>query len=1249
MLSSSDVSALFASQNAQFGQRSFFQVTTGAYDPTSMGIGAVGAGAGSGGFIRQQPMAQGVAPPPPVFSYGQGGYFGPGGGAGNAFAGRAMAGLGAGAALGGIGLGLASMTGRGAFLSPFVDPISSAIGGFARGGVMGAAGAAALPLALGMGASAAVGSVIHGGQQQQAMHQQVGQFSFVNPMARGGQGFTRQDASSIASSIRDLAHVPEMLTSVEELTRLLPKMRSMGIMQGVKDTAEFQKRFKETITTVRDMSRMLGTTMEEAAEFFQHSRMSGFTSKRAQLGNVLNAQYTSAMTGMSMGSTMQMQAGGAAMARQFGGRGRYGAAGVTNIAQRLQSGVESGALEEGLLTDMTGLEGSEAVRAGSEMMYGTMLGLSKTAPGRLIMAGAMKRGEGGKVELDREILAKLNRGEMSANDLKARAGKLSDQDKMAFVRNAPTLGSQFAGQVDIGQFLQGLVGNKGPDAGALVLNNLTGGQLSEPQVSAMMQMSGQGPSSTDALNFANNRSREMKLRERTDPGMIWGRIKKKMHSSTFGALEDTGGKIYDDLGKAYENWIDDLVGRHVIALSKDGAESVKAALSGGGNKDVIAMFEAASGLRGTGGGGITNRQMSAAKWGAGVGMGILGAAGLAALTIGTGGLGALAIGGIAASGGAGAAIAAFGLGDSGNYSDSEDMGWWSSVGKDDTTGLSERGLRNRMARLTGVDGSSKSAGGVSHLDTMLKAADEGKLKTEAGEKARGSLGKLFSKLHFENSAMREGRADAGQREALGRGAIYEAIANAMETNTSEPGMYGQEGIASIGESADWLQKNQGKWTDAEWEDRAAKLEKGGKGDVAAIIRAGVSGRQKFGITDIATAAMMVSGQASDDFGIKLGEVGNADLVDAYSNVAKIDDARKDAVDRLSRSGLSSETQEVLKGSSSLRSAAAIYAAEIGTDKGEAIRRAVGKGDFKALEDLGIKISKADLGKFGSIMGDIQKNPSSSKDAIQNYDRNRKAEDAGAVVLAAKQTAAALRATAKTQKVKINGKDVDQLTAGGNLAEGIAGAMDAVSKARNGKEADAAFADLKTKTTEATAAYVAAGKKGGAAGKAAQADIVESMGTYGEDLATQANKLEGLLGTDKDGLYINLADAKLTEAEAKRAGAGVVKDGKARFDKESWKSFQANIVGGKLSEKAFSSGQAQTGVDTDKQMLEALKGIGKNSDLQAALLATLVNKEVKNGGVIVRDLTNASRSGSGTGAVDIVRTWDGVAAAEPAKK
>lgn len=531
-------------------------------------------------FMGQNAYAQQIGVSAPTFGGPQ---------TGNRVAGGMMSAMG----------GVASV-GAGMALDPFGAFLGGAMGGLARGGMGAALGggmmAAAPMIPLAMAAQAGIGGLMRGGQQQAAVAQNLNSFQFMNSGSRTGQGFSRDDAKTVGDQIRSLSHIPEMMSSMEELTRMMPRLKASGVMSGVRSAAEFSQRFKEAVSTIRDMSKVLGSTMEEAEQFFAQSRSMGFIGRGAQLRNALNAQFTSAQTGMEPGQVMQMQMTGAGMARSVGGRGVQGASAITSIAQRIEAGRQAGRISEEMIQDVSGQGGALGVQGAAERMYGLMLNMRNTAAGRLVMAGAMKRDESGKVVLDTDVIRKFNTGALGIEDLKRRASNLSNDDKISFAFRAQgSLGSQLAGSLDAGHMMQGLVGGKGKDAAALVLQRYTGGN--EQDIDMMMGLGSVGGSDAEVSSFGKMRARQANFKDRTDPAAIMQRLKTRMHSSTIGQIEGAGAKIYSEIGKSFDSVVDEFLGRAVATVSKDGADSLAKAMAGGSKEDLKRIIAQASGLK----------------------------------------------------------------------------------------------------------------------------------------------------------------------------------------------------------------------------------------------------------------------------------------------------------------------------------------------------------------------------------------------------------------------------------------------------------------------------------------------------------------------------------------------------------------------------------------------------------------------------------------------------------------------------
>lgn len=584
-MNSNDISQMFGSQNSMFAGQNAYAQQIGVAPPVfgQSGLNAWGGGGMGGGHGSP-------------YSYSPSAAMGGGYGGGNKFAGIGMSAFG----------GAASF-GAGMALDPFGAFLGGAAGGLARGGLGAALGggmAASLPvMPLAFAAQAGIGAFMRGGQQQSAMNTTLGQnFNFFNPNSRTGSGFTRDDAKSIGDSVRGLAHIPEMMSSVEELTRLMPKLKASGVMQGVKSASEFQSRFKEAVSTIRDMSKILGSTMEEAEQFFAHSRSVGFTGRSSQLRNTLNAQLTSGMTGMSNGQVMQLQQAGANMATQVGARRSLGATAVTNMAQTLGAAQRDGRIKEGMLEDMTGLQGGDAVQATAQRMTEAMYNFSQRSPvGQAMMLGLTKFDKDGKaIGLDQARVRGLQNGTLDINDLKRFGSSLTNSQKISFThRKAGTLAMELAGQVGAGgafDIFNKMLGGKGTDATQMIMGRHTG--LNEQEMDVAASLSGAGMGDQENMQqMAKLRQQEAKFRERTDPSTILRRLKTRLHASTLGGFEQAGAKIFTELGKVYDSFVDDVVGRHVVTLSKEGADGLARAMSGGSKKDLTDMFEAASGLK----------------------------------------------------------------------------------------------------------------------------------------------------------------------------------------------------------------------------------------------------------------------------------------------------------------------------------------------------------------------------------------------------------------------------------------------------------------------------------------------------------------------------------------------------------------------------------------------------------------------------------------------------------------------------
>ncbi len=624
MASSYEIAQMFSQQNSMFmGQNQFAQSMGVPAPPSIMNQVGVGGGGGVGAMGMGRPGGGG-------FSWGQSGMMGYG--PGNSMAAGMMSGAGAAFTGGSMALGAASSFGMLGKMGAAFDPIGAGMGvaRMAGGGIMGGMagiGAASGIVGLGMLASQGVQSFVGGGQQQSQMNTMLGQqYQHFNPMSRTGAGFTRDDAKSIGDMTRQLSHLPEMMTEYGELQKIMGKLKSSGTMQGVRSAADFQARFKEAITTIRETAKILGTTMEEAEQFFSASRGAGFYGRSAQLKNVMSAQFTSGVTGASIGQVAGLQQAGADMAMASGARRGLGATAVTNMAQSIGLAQASGKLREGAVEDVTGLQGPEAQMALAQKMYGGMMNFGKTAAGRLAMAGMMKFEGDRAVGVDEEKVKAFQRGELSVDDLKRTAGGLTNKQKISFTTRQADLVSSLAGQMGAGgasAMMRQVLGKKGDDETTnLIMQRLTGMSAGEADIAQGMEgVSGD----SEQGQMARFRMSQASRKERTDPSAVMKKIKTRLHAATFGKLEQMGADVQNSIAKSIDQFFDDVVGREVSTLTEERAKAISSAFGGSQSKEAQDMLKGlmkmdTKGL--SGGGGVPKRGINSMGIGGRVGLGI---------------------------------------------------------------------------------------------------------------------------------------------------------------------------------------------------------------------------------------------------------------------------------------------------------------------------------------------------------------------------------------------------------------------------------------------------------------------------------------------------------------------------------------------------------------------------------------------------------------------------------------------------
>jgi hypothetical protein len=594
-MTSQEIAEQIAQQNQFFMGQYAMASQIGA--PMSFGGGA-GLGAGGG-----TPLPQGAGG---GFSYGANPFYGYG--AGNRIGGAAMGAASAIPTMGLTGMELFSMTKAGAGIAPLVNPFAAFGAARAGGlGMAGAAGVAGLSMLPAMALQHGVSNIVGGAQQQSMVNTALGQYNHINPQSRTGFGFTRDDASAIGQQVRQLAMMPELMTSMQELTKMMPTLKASGVMQGVRDAFEFNRRFKEAITTIRDISKVIGSTMEEAGAFFQHSARVGFFGRTDQLRNAVQAQVVTGTTGMTQQQFMQLQQGMADLGTATGTGRSTMARAAGNIASTIGLAQQGGVIKQGLLEDLTGKTGGEAVQDASMRMANLSVRLAGSSVGRYMIAGAMEVDEGGKARLNQDVMKRWQEGLISSGELRQRGMKTMSQGKnaIAFEASQSRLAGEFtaAGGVQATYGLMDqLVGQYGSQAPELLMQRY-GASEQEAELARNLYQSGTGGSNAAQNLVANMRSRQSSMRENADPRAVMKRVGTAIGNKISQPFQKFGAELWGTITKGVDSFIDDMVGNYVVAASEESQKKFIQAFATKDKKALEDLFGGNTGARRSSGSG----------------------------------------------------------------------------------------------------------------------------------------------------------------------------------------------------------------------------------------------------------------------------------------------------------------------------------------------------------------------------------------------------------------------------------------------------------------------------------------------------------------------------------------------------------------------------------------------------------------------------------------------------------------------
>lgn len=472
----------------------------------------------------------------------------------------------------------------------------------AMGGMAGGAAGAGLMIG-----SHITGQMMHGAQEQSGIYSTLGQFNFSNGQSRTGRGFDRQNSKAIADFTREMAHMPELMTSMSELNRIMNGLGGMGVMNGLRDAKEFNRKFQESIHTLKDMAKIMQTSMEGAMQFFQEAKRSGIYDKMGMQQNAFQRQVVAGATGMNQNQIGQVQFAGSQMSFGMGGSRRSGAMHALRTAGQIGVANEMGVFGQNGIEELTGAGGPEGIGIMSQMFSQASYAMSKSSLGTAmtLAAGAVDKSGRFTGKMDEDVVKRIRSGGISKDELLSMAHKKIDGKrgaKISFAAHRDHLTAEMAGSVGVegmAMELQDIIGErgfKGPDVMNLVMQRY---RVDEKTANAVVKYMDKLPDIQRETGMRGQvEGRRLAESSIMNENFSVDALKRKFHhkmDSTFSApFRKWGADLSHSMSSFVEDFIDGFLERKSVEISERTSKTVAAAMSGNsGAKQKVAKEIAA--------------------------------------------------------------------------------------------------------------------------------------------------------------------------------------------------------------------------------------------------------------------------------------------------------------------------------------------------------------------------------------------------------------------------------------------------------------------------------------------------------------------------------------------------------------------------------------------------------------------------------------------------------------------------------
>lgn len=445
-------------------------------------------------------------------------------GAGAAAVAGVAAGLGVGATVGRFG-GMAVGAAVGSIFGPAGTAVGATVGGF----VGGAAGY--------MATEGAIGSAItqrHGIQN----FLEASSFRFTGAGSssvdgRLGRGMSRETRTGVAEFVRGM-DVSDPMMDTGDLTQILQQSSQMGLFTGTSEMDDFKRRFKDITESVKTITKVLHTTLEEGMKTIKDLR--GIGMDPSQMGAM--AMKADGL-GMVAGRTgMEMVSAGLQGAELFRGTGVSMGIGFQSNMMNLaavRASRDAGTLSQEAVAQAGGEE------ALAQRMTATSLAFGQSAFGRGTNAAFFNGGAAGPGFNQGAFMQAMmsgggdfiQNGMSAANNLGNPAGLIKYQANQE--KFLSEMGKTFGGQgLQIAQLgaavshAQYMANSTGADSRDALILTLKQQGLSMPEIEARLaQMDGRD-SVFSASQAGAGTARDKMIIEQAQENMVLNRVGAKV-------------------------------------------------------------------------------------------------------------------------------------------------------------------------------------------------------------------------------------------------------------------------------------------------------------------------------------------------------------------------------------------------------------------------------------------------------------------------------------------------------------------------------------------------------------------------------------------------------------------------------------------------------------------------------------------------------------------------------------------------